>query len=308
MHAIDDPFAVDEFDERDGEGADEDGEAADAGDGDPDEAQAAGGRREATFLEDEEQSSAEEKAAKFAAVKETYKEVIGTLQRAYTTAEAMLKRLSEIGFNVDDLLAADEDASEMDAEVTVVARNGIPCIHMFAYGVSVYTHINVSVYTRTLCSVYTQLAFCVYTTCGPHLTDPHAMPVTRHAAQVVITRLLAEEDPAWISKMDDEVRLGKSILAKTALLRSATGLAEVALQQEGTVAATCAALAPCLYALCLLELPAQVCGSPKYVLPPVVHSGKSLSRSFCISWSTATHGSWSRWVSPPTRSPTCMRV
>ncbi len=76
------------------------------------------------------------------------------------------------------------------------------------------------------------------------------MPVTPHPtrpAQVVITRLLAEEDPAWISKMDDEVRLGKSILAKTALLRSVTGLAEVALQQDGTVAATCAALAPCLY-------------------------------------------------------------
>ena len=55
------------------------------------------------------------------------------------------------------------------------------------------------------------------------------------APQVVITRLLAEEDQGWLSKLDDEVRIGKDRNANKAILNSAAALAGMAMQQPKTI-------------------------------------------------------------------------
>ena len=52
---------------------------------------------------------------------------------------------------------------------------------------------------------------------------------------MVIERLVAEEDPAWERKMEEEVQRGENLLANAAALRSRTALAEVAMQQESTI-------------------------------------------------------------------------
>ena len=54
-------------------------------------------------------------------------------------------------------------------------------------------------------------------------------------AQVVIGRLVAEEDPAWASRMDDEVQKGKNAMANTSMLRSRQALAELSMQKDTTV-------------------------------------------------------------------------
>jgi hypothetical protein len=58
-------------------------------------------------------------------------------------------------------------------------------------------------------------------------------------AQVVIGRLVAEEDPAWASRMDDEVQKGKNAMANTSMLRSRQALAELSMQKDTTVKDMC---------------------------------------------------------------------
>ena len=55
------------------------------------------------------------------------------------------------------------------------------------------------------------------------------------APQVVITRLLAEEDQGWLSKLDAEVLIGKDRNVNKAILNSAAALAGMAMQQPTTV-------------------------------------------------------------------------
>ena len=52
--------------------------------------------------------------------------------------------------------------------------------------------------------------------------------------QVVITRLLAEQDPAWEAKMDEEAKRGKNLMANAAILKSRAALAELTLNREDT--------------------------------------------------------------------------
>ena len=52
--------------------------------------------------------------------------------------------------------------------------------------------------------------------------------------QVVITRLMAEQDPAWEAKMDEEATRGKNLMANAAILKSRAALAELTLIQNDT--------------------------------------------------------------------------
>jgi hypothetical protein len=52
---------------------------------------------------------------------------------------------------------------------------------------------------------------------------------------VVITRLVAENDPAWEAKMQGEADRGKNLLANAAMLKSRAALAELTLTQDVTV-------------------------------------------------------------------------
>ena len=141
------------------------------------------------------------------------------------------------------------------------------CIHMFVYTqICVYTQV--CVYTRMCICVYTQPYMCIHmfviytnscihkflsihiydlcihtsTSCVHDFPPPVCMcqlTASRSqrvwAPQVVITRLLAEEDQGWLSKLDGEVVIGKDRNVNKAILNSAAALAGMALQQPTTV-------------------------------------------------------------------------
>ena len=151
--------------------------------------------------------------------------------------------------------------------MTCVYTKTISCIHKHR---SVYTHVcvytNLCIYT-SLC-VYTNVHLCIHTTvyvythvCHLHKfvytqvsVYTHLRSVYTHkyelctrlqltasrsqrvwAPQVVITRLLAEEDQGWLSKLDGEVLIGKDRNVNKAILNSAAALAGMAMQQPTTV-------------------------------------------------------------------------